>query len=121
MRAPGYALALDLFSDSAGETPQEQPAGRRRYLSTALHKEDGLSQMSNLLHVMQAMHEMKLSPLTCGEWTENGMVQHFAARAKVMFAAGNAFVHFGDFCPNLGQHLFWRQSARTRDGRGFPA
>jgi hypothetical protein len=86
-----------------------------------LLNEGGLSQPSNLFHVVQPVHEMKFFPLACGEGAEDGMVQHLAARAKVLFTAGNGVVHFGDFCPNLGQHLFWRQSARTRDGRGFPA
>ena len=83
--------------------------------------QDGLSKPSNLFYVMEAVQEMKLSPLSCGEGAEDGMAQKYSARAQLLFAARNTVVHFGNFRSNLGQYLLWRQSAWTRDGRGFSA
>ena len=96
------------FQGPRARRPRNSRRDAGATFSAALHYEDGLSQPSNLFHVMQAMHKMKLSPLGCGEGAEDGMVQQFAARAQFLFAARNAVIHFGDFQPDFGQHLFWR-------------
>ena len=74
----GVAPALDLSSGSAGETPAGQPAGRRRYFLPALPFRAALlgllAQMADLLYVVQAVDEMKLSPLCGREGTEDRMV-----------------------------------------------
>ena len=93
----------------------------RRYPFGGLSLRGRLAQASNLFHVMQAVNEMKLSPLGSGEGAEDRMVQQFAARAQLLFATRNAVVHFGYFQCDLGDHFFWRQSARTRYRRGFSA
>ena len=85
----GMALALDLFSRSAGETPAGQPAGRRRYFLQALLFCSPtfcgaifsaalvalLSQAPDLFYVVQAVDEMKLSPLCGRQRAEDRMVQ----------------------------------------------
>jgi hypothetical protein len=56
-----------------------------------------LSQDTDLLYVVQAVDEMKRSPLCGRERAEDRMVQQFAERPKLFFAAREVVVHFGDF------------------------
>ena len=72
------------------------------------------SQPSDLFYMMQAVNEMKLSPLCGGERPEDRMVEQLAARPKLFFATCDVVIHFGDFQTDLGQNLLWRQSPRTR-------
>jgi hypothetical protein len=78
----------------------------RRYLFAALL--GLLSQAADLLYVVQAVDEMKLSPLRGREGTEDRMVQQFAVRPKRFFAAREVVIHFGDFRANLGQNSLRR-------------
>jgi hypothetical protein len=57
---------------------------------------------------MEAVYEMKFSPLAASEGAEDGMVQQFAARAQFLFAARYAVVHFGDLQADFGQHFLRR-------------
>ncbi len=67
-----------------------------------------LAQATDLLYVMQAMDQMKLSPLRGGERAEDRMVQQFAVRPKLFFATCKVVIHFGDFRANLGQNSLRR-------------
>jgi hypothetical protein len=51
---------------------------------------------------MQAVYQMKPSPLRTGERPEDWMVEQFAPQPKVFLAARNAHIHFADFPPDLG-------------------
>ncbi len=78
-------------------------------------------QLMKLLYMMQAVHEVELAPLRCGKGTEDGVVEKFAAGAKVLLAACNDLIHLGNLRANFGEHFFRGNSARTSDGWGFPA
>lgn len=80
-----------------------------------------LSQATDLFYVVQAVDEMKLSPLRGREGPEDRMVQEFAARPKLFLAAREVGIHFGDFLANLSENLLWRQSSRTGYCGGFPS
>ena len=49
------------------------------------------------------------------------MVQQFAARSKLFFAAREVVVHFKDFWANLSENFLWGQPTRTGYRRGFPS
>jgi hypothetical protein len=76
-------------------------------------------QATQLLYVMQAVHDVKLPPLAGGEGSEDRMVEEFAPGAKLLLAAADDAVHLGDLRANLGQNFLRGNSARTSDGRGF--
>src|SRR5260370_262710 len=69
----------------------------------------------------QAVDEVKLAPLGCGQWAEDRMVQQFPARSKFLFAACDDVIHLGDLWPNVGQHFLRGHSARAGYGWCFPA
>ena len=76
-------------------------------------------QPSNLLHMMQAVHQMKLPPLLSRKRPQDRMIQQFAVRPKFFLATRNDGIHLGNLRPNLGQHFLRRHSARPRYRRGF--
>ena len=48
------------------------------------------------------------------------MVQQFAARSKLFFAAREVVVHFEDFWANLSENFLWCQPTRTGYRGSFP-
>lgn len=66
---------------------------------------------------MQAMHEMKLSPVCAAKRTQNRVVEQFSTRPKFFFAACDALIHLQDFRREPGTYLFRRQSSRQRHSR----
>src|SRR5579864_1121095 len=100
-RAPGQDPALDLFQGPRARRPRDsrRDAGATFWEATflaGLHYGSGVAQPSNLFHMMQAVHQVKFSPLASGEGSEDGMVEQRTARAQVLFTARNAVVHFAD-------------------------
>ena len=65
---------------SAGETLPRQLGERWRYFLRFSFN------CTDLLQVMQAVHEVKLSPFRCGERPEDRMIEQFAVRTQIFFA-----------------------------------
>jgi hypothetical protein len=69
-----------------------------------------LAEIVNLFEVVLAVDPMKFSPLTPGQGSEDGMVEHSGAVAKASFALRNLIVHGGDPRPNVAYEFFNRHS-----------
>ena len=79
-------------------------------------------QPPNLLHMMPAMHQVKLPPLRPVSGPRMGWSSSSCRCAQLFFAARHDLIHLGDLRPNLGQHFLRRHSARTATTRrSFPA
>lgn len=82
----------------------------RRYLSFVLLAL--LAEIVNLFEVVLAVDPMKFSPLTPGQGSEDGMVEHSGALAKASFALRNLIVQGGDPRPDVAYDFFNRHPAR---------
>ena len=71
-----------------------------------------LAEIVNPFEVVLAVDPMKFSPLTPGQGSEDGMVEHSGAVAKASFALRNLIVHGGDPRPNVAYDFFNRHPAR---------
>ena len=79
------------------------------------------TQFSNLLYVMQAMHQMKFPPLIDREGAEEGMIENFDATAESGGASGEQLIHLGNLGQNFGQDFLPRQSPGPCVRRRFPS
>ena len=73
-------------------------------------------QAADLFDVMQAVDQVELSPLTCREGAEDGMVEQLAARTQILLALRHDVIHLGNLGSDLGLHFL-----RARRGDGRPA
>ncbi len=90
-------------------------ARRSTYLSVILC----LPQSLDLPHVVQSVYQMKLPPLTCVQWTQDGMIQQFPSRAPLLFAIRDDLVQLRDLRNDSIAHGFRRQPSRLGGRRSF--